>query len=184
MLYWGELAVFIGIAWLLGRWSTFAAAFLGMAAARPRTLDAVVVRVLAHGRVADRHAVARRIGSRAATFARWRFNAVQVLLAAVHACSPSSRWCSPAFAMACWRQPDMAIAGPWHYGGGTMWWFVDQTDGVIEAPSIFSVPMWVYRALFFAWASWMAFALVRWLRWAFNAWKANGLWRGKWRCSG
>jgi hypothetical protein len=37
--------------------------------------------------------------------------------------------------------------------------------------------MWVYRTLFFAWASWMAFALVRWLRWAFNAWKTGGLWR-------
>ena len=24
-----------------------------------------------------------------------------------------------------------------------------------------------------------AFALVGWLRWAFNAWKANGLWRAK-----
>jgi hypothetical protein len=34
--------------------------------------------------------------------------------------------------------------------------------------------MWIYRALFFAWASWMAFALVRWLRWAFNAWKTGG----------
>ncbi len=56
-------------------------------------------------------------------------------------------------------------------------WFQDQTAGVLESPSIFSVPMWVYRALFFAWASWMAFALVRWLRWAFNAWKTDGLWR-------
>jgi hypothetical protein len=37
--------------------------------------------------------------------------------------------------------------------------------------------MWVYRTLFFAWASWMAFALVRWLRWAFNAWKIGALWR-------
>jgi hypothetical protein len=25
----------------------------------------------------------------------------------------------------------------------------------------------------------MAFALVGWLRWAFNAWKSNGLWRSE-----
>jgi hypothetical protein len=38
--------------------------------------------------------------------------------------------------------------------------------------------MWSYRLLFFIWAGWMAFALVGWLRWAFNAWKTNGLWKG------
>ena len=69
------------------------------------------------------------------------------------------------------------------YGGGYTW-FQDQTRGVLESPSILSVPMWIYRALFFAWASWMAFALVRWLRWAFNAWKAGGLWRAKVRGHG
>ena len=72
--------------------------------------------------------------------------------------------------------PDMHIAGGYEMGYPS--WFQDQTKGVIESPSILSVPMWVYRALFFAWASWMAFALVRWLRWAFNAWKNGGLWRG------
>jgi len=50
---------------------------------------------------------------------------------------------------------------------------------VLETPSIYSVPMWVYRVLMLAWAMWIAFALVRWLRWAFNAWKKNGLWRGE-----
>ena len=72
--------------------------------------------------------------------------------------------------------PDMGVAGTDSYGNRFSW-FQDQTTGLLEAPSIYSLPMWVYRALFFAWASWMAFALVRWLRWAFNAWKSNGLWR-------
>jgi hypothetical protein len=39
--------------------------------------------------------------------------------------------------------------------------------------------MWVYRALMFAWALWIAVALLRWLRWAWHAWKVNGIWRGK-----
>ena len=69
--------------------------------------------------------------------------------------------------------PDMHIAGSrrhrrrLHAGSRT------RPPESLEGPSIFSVPMWVYRALFFAWASWMAFALVRWLRWAFNAWKSE-----------
>ena len=54
-----------------------------------------------------------------------------------------------------------------------------QSRGAVEGPTLISVPMWVYRGLFFAWALWMAFALVRWLRWAFNAWKSGGLWRGE-----
>ena len=72
--------------------------------------------------------------------------------------------------------PDMGVTGPGS-GYGRFTWFADQTAGQLEAPSIWSVPMWVYRALFFVWASWMAFALVRWLRWSFNAWKSEGLWR-------
>ena len=74
--------------------------------------------------------------------------------------------------------PDMGIVDT-DYAGGELSWFQDQTRGVIETPTVISAPMWVYRALFFAWASWMAFALVRWLRWAFNAWKTNGLWRAE-----
>ena len=35
----------------------------------------------------------------------------------------------------------------------------------------------LYRTLFFAWAGWMAVALVGWLMWAFHAWKTGGLWR-------
>jgi hypothetical protein len=72
--------------------------------------------------------------------------------------------------------PDMGIEGVGS-GYGTFSWFQDQTPGVLESPAVYSVPMWSYRLLFFVWAGWMAFALVGWLRWAFNAWKANGLWR-------
>jgi hypothetical protein len=71
----------------------------------------------------------------------------------------------------------MHVAGGGLGGGYT--WFQDQTAGVLETPSVFSVPMWVYKWLLLAWASWMAFALVRWLRWAFNAWKTGGLWRAR-----
>ena len=63
-------------------------------------------------------------------------------------------------------------------GYGTFTWFQDQTAGALEMPSVYSVPMWVYRTLIFVWAGWMAFALVGWLRWAFNAWKTGGLWKG------
>jgi hypothetical protein len=72
--------------------------------------------------------------------------------------------------------PDMGVTGPGS-GSRSFSWFDDQTAGLLDAPSIWSVPMWIYKVLFLLWAGWMAFALVRWLRWAFNAWKTGGLWR-------
>jgi hypothetical protein len=30
-----------------------------------------------------------------------------------------------------------------------------------------------------AWALWLSFALLRWLRWAWSALTVHGLWRGK-----
>jgi len=37
----------------------------------------------------------------------------------------------------------------------------------------------VYRVLMFAWALWVALALSRWLRNAWSAWTAGGMWRGE-----
>jgi hypothetical protein len=106
---------------------------------------------------------------------RWRFNAVQLVFAVFTFVTILTLVFS-GIRNGLLAQPDMHIAGTGDSYGGYSW-FQDQTRGVIEGPSLYSVPMWVYRALFFAWASWMAFALVRWLRWAFNAWKAGGLWK-------
>ena len=56
-------------------------------------------------------------------------------------------------------------------------WFQDQTAGVLETPSSYlGADVGLSRAVLRL-GGWMAFALVRWLRWAFNAWKNGGLWR-------
>jgi hypothetical protein len=72
--------------------------------------------------------------------------------------------------------PDMGVVGPGS-GGLRFTWFQDQTAGTLEPPTIWSAPLWVYQLLMLLWAGWMALALVRWLRTAFNAWKTGGLWR-------
>jgi hypothetical protein len=61
----------------------------------------------------------------------------------------------------------MGVEGPGSWNGNFQWF------------QVYSVPMLSYRLLFLAWAFWMAFALVKWLRWAFNAWKTGGLWRSE-----
>ena len=61
--------------------------------------------------------------------------------------------------------PDMGVAGPGS-GGNALTWFVDRTAAEMPRPMVFSVPMWLYRALMFAWALWIVLALLSWLRWA------------------
>jgi hypothetical protein len=176
VLYWGELVVFIAVAWLLGRWLQSPLRFtdwllLGLGLS---TQSWFVFCLTAAWLVAMRW---REGWKPAEEFSRWRFNAVQLVLAVFTFVAILTLVFS-GIRNGLLAYPDMHIAGGGQYGGGYTW-FQDQTAGVLEGPSIFSVPMWVYRALFFAWASWMAFALVRWLRWAFSAWKSGGLWRGK-----
>ncbi len=176
VLYWGELVVFIAVAWLLGRWRHSPLRFtewllLGLGLS---TQSWFVFSLTAAWLVAMRW---REYWQPSPELARWRFNAVQVVLATFTIVTILTLVFS-GIRNGLLAQPDMHISGGGSPHGGYSW-FLDQTPGVIEGPTIFSVPMWVYRGLFFAWASWMAFALVRWLRWAFNAWKANGLWRGE-----
>jgi len=47
------------------------------------------------------------------------------------------------------------------------------------ASVVYSLPLWLYRTIMFAWALWIAIALARWLRFAWRAWSAGGIWRGE-----
>jgi hypothetical protein len=41
------------------------------------------------------------------------------------------------------------------------------------------VSIWFYKAAMLAWALWLSFALVRWVRWAWDAFSAQRLWYGR-----
>jgi hypothetical protein len=173
VLYWGELVVFIGMAWLLSRWSWSPLKFwewllLGLGLS---TQSWFVFGLTAAWLLVMRW---RETWQPSPELARWRFNTLQVLLAmfTFTAVSTLVFWGIRDGLLA---RPDMSIQSD--YGWGALRWFQDQVAGVVEGPSIWSVPMWVYRLLMLVWSILMAFALVRWLRWAFNAWKSNGLWR-------
>jgi len=42
---------------------------------------------------------------------------------------------------------------------------------------VISVSLWWYKLAMLAWALWLSFALLRWLPWAWNAFRADGWWR-------
>ncbi|MGH8309693.1 MAG: hypothetical protein ACRETX_07850, partial [Steroidobacteraceae bacterium] len=107
----------------------------------------------------------------------WQFNLVQVLLAGLTVIAVGTLVFS-GIRESLLGVPDMGVAGPGS-GGNSFSWFLDQTESALPKPRVISVPMWVYRALMFAWALWIALALLRWLRWAWGAWKTNGFWRGR-----
>jgi hypothetical protein len=107
---------------------------------------------------------------------RWPFNVAQVALATLTVTAVTGLVFS-GVRYGLLATPDMAIAGLGGYGAFE--WFVDHSKSRLPEPLVISVPIWVYRALMFAWALWIARSLARWLRDAWRAWTAGGLWRGK-----
>lgn len=72
--------------------------------------------------------------------------------------------------------PDMHIAG-YQWFDNPLQWFADRSDGLLPQASVFTAPLWLYKALILLWALWLSFALLKWLPWAWQAFVQEGLWR-------
>jgi hypothetical protein len=72
--------------------------------------------------------------------------------------------------------PEMQIGGNGS-SAGHLAWYQDRSAGELPAARVYSVPLFVYRAAMLAWALWLAFALLRWLRWGWESFSEGGLWR-------
>jgi hypothetical protein len=105
--------------------------------------------------------------------ARMRFQLVQVGLAGLTAIALISLVSSIPLGLL--GRPDMHITGgvPGDVG---LHWFQDQSDGLLPHAGVLTLPLWCYKLAMLAWALWLAFALVEWLRWAFSAWSKGGYW--------
>jgi hypothetical protein len=44
-------------------------------------------------------------------------------------------------------------------------------------PWVLTVPMWVFRVLMLLWALWLAYSLLKWLRWGWQCFNERGLWK-------
>jgi hypothetical protein len=170
ILYWGELVVFIAVAWLIGRsgltplptrdwlllglglstfsWSVFA-------------LFVVFIAVFQWRARSDPPADSSR------------FNLLQVGLAVLAVAAVLSVVAAvPGGLLA---RPDMRINGGGDYR--VLEWFVDQTSDAMPRPGVLSVSLWWYKLAMLAWALWLSFVLTRWLRWAWEVFARHGLWR-------
>ncbi|MDM8546517.1 hypothetical protein QUF61_08475 [Candidatus Venteria ishoeyi] len=73
-------------------------------------------------------------------------------------------------------RPEMYIQGNGSYYQQLNWY---QDHSTAQSPQawVYSLPIWVYRLVMLAWALWLAFALLRWLRWGWQCFSAGGLWK-------
>src|SRR2546429_9022123 len=108
---------------------------------------------------------------------RWQFNLLQCALAVLTLVAVATLILS-GVRYGLLASPDMGVAGPGS-GDHTFGWFLDRTASALPRPVVYSLPLWVYRAIMFAWALWVALALARWLRFAWRAWSSGGFWRGE-----
>jgi hypothetical protein len=173
ILYWGELVVFLALAWALGTlalsplksWEWLLLG-LGLSTLSWFVFLGVVVWMLA---------MRWRSNWNHEAIARWPFNAMQLLLAGLTVIAVSTLVFS-GIRYGLLAAPDMSVAGPGS-GYGNFQWFNDRSEAVLSQPLVVSVPLWIYKTLMFAWALWIALALARWLRMAWQAWSAGGYWR-------
>lgn len=105
---------------------------------------------------------------------KWVFNTVQVGLAGLTLLAALALFY--AIQQGLLGPPDMRIAGNGS-SSGLLRWYQDRTGTILPQAWVFSVPLIVYRLLMLAWALWLAFALLRWLRWGWERFSENGLWR-------
>ncbi|QXP93979.1 hypothetical protein [Methylococcus capsulatus] len=72
--------------------------------------------------------------------------------------------------------PDMGITG-YDSNAYRLNWYTDRSGPMLPRPWVISVPLFAYRLLMLAWALWLAYALLDWLRWGWGCFANGGLWR-------
>jgi len=71
--------------------------------------------------------------------------------------------------------PEMQIAGNGS-SHNLLKWYQDRIGSSIPQTWLISLPVLAYRILMLAWSMWMAFALIRWLKWGWGCFSAGRLW--------
>jgi ribosomal protein S18 acetylase RimI-like enzyme len=72
--------------------------------------------------------------------------------------------------------PSMFVVGN-QSNESSLRWFADASEPILPNAYALSLPLWIYKALILAWAMWLAFALLSWLRYAWTAMNSGGFWR-------
>ena len=72
--------------------------------------------------------------------------------------------------------PHMQIAGNGS-SDFSLHWTQDRISGILPQPWVLSLPLFTFRILMLLWALWLAYALLKWLRWGWQCFSEGCLWR-------
>jgi hypothetical protein len=72
--------------------------------------------------------------------------------------------------------PDMQVSGNGS-SGLLLRWYQDRSADALPSAWMISVPLFLYRLAMLAWALWLARTLVAWLRWGWESFSHDGIWR-------
>lgn len=65
------------------------------------------------------------------------------------------------------QSPDMGVVGNGSYGN-QLNWFLDRGQSDLGQVTLISLPIWIYKGLMLLWATWLSFALIKWLGWTWK----------------
>jgi len=173
VLYWSALLVFIGLAFVLARSGLTSLPFrdwlllgLGLSTVSWWVLALLVAWFVILRWREQQETLAAGTGFNLKQVALFSFSivAVLVLVGAVPAALLSS--------------PDMMLTGNNSYGN-QLHWFADYSSNELPAVSVLSAPMWLYKGAMLLWAIWLSFALLRWVKLAWQALQVGGFWQSK-----
>ena len=162
VLFWSLLAVIALVAFALSRWrvtplgfGSWLLLFIGLSQVSAWMAGVVVAWFLL---LAWRRANVGRMHGRwiivgQVLLALWTATSLGILFIAIH--------------QGLLGDPQMQVTGN---GSSAQWlqWTADRADGPLPIASIWSAPLLAYRLAMLAWALWLAAALIRWLRWAWD----------------
>ena len=71
--------------------------------------------------------------------------------------------------------PDMQVTG----NGSENYffnWYQDRSAENLPQAQVISIPLWCYRVAMLAWSLWLVFALLRWVKWGWTIFAEGGVW--------
>lgn len=71
--------------------------------------------------------------------------------------------------------PEMMITGNHSYNY-YLNWYSDKIASTLPQPTVVSLSIWYYRALMLIWSIWIAFALIKWLKWSWSVFSQGDMW--------
>jgi hypothetical protein len=172
VLIWGIFLIIIGLAIVLGKINltplkTWEWLLLGLITAQ----NHIVGTLLIAGWLL---ALAGRQKLKVETTGKWTFDFIQIALITLTISALGVLFASVEQGLI--GKPEMYILG----NGSSdtfLKWYQDRSGALLPEVSVFSLPIWIYRVITLIWALWLAFALLKWLKWGWECFSTTTLWK-------